>query len=381
MPDNIIDNKFSSNYASMPSRIKFFLSSNTNGEVIIKLAKKYKLDSDKVYSLAFLVVNSDFDLKLTKRKVLLLDLTGISLDNFWLDFLTWFLLPISLDIKNYTDGKVDIEQEIKKLGGNVIDGQEYLRSFEAEVQKEEDEVVAQKISEFEEDFDIDNSTNDVLNLLSTSVVEILTSDSFQASNSLNFNIIYLLLKDKGFKDKALKSLFSSKEMIGKNYIIIDDRQVEPTISNWFKDFIKQNGSDYFDDLLLINYINKSDNAKNLRAKEKKVLANLFKFYRNLSFFPESLENVDPDNWKIFPFKNPKDKEGIDDVLSEEKGKVIKNKDIVTEKKPLSEEVKASEKESEEILALRELLKLHSPSSLESKAINQEIRKLIKLQAK
>lgn len=376
MSETIIDNDFSNNYSSLPSEIKFFLGTEISGSIIIELANKYKIKEDKVYSLVFLTINSDFDLLLIKKRVLSLDLTGISLDKFWLDFLGSFLLPISEAIKEYTNSKVNIPEEIRKIGGNSKNYQKYIDSFNKEIEEKSEESSRNFIEEYKNDFDIKEESDYIFDLLSTDVIAMLTTDSFKASSSLNLGIIYLLTEDETFKDKALRKLFVNNEILGMESILIDNKKVEPTISNWLKDFIKRNGSDNFNDLLLIDYINNSTNAKNLSSNNKNILANLLRFYRNLSFFPDSLKNIDASRWKIFPFSDQENEEEKQSNLNEGR-RIIKNSDILQEESSPREAEVLVEREGEEILALRRLLNSYAPSSLERKAINEEIRKIKK----
>lgn len=377
MSEKISDNKFSNNYPLMPDGVKFFLSNELSGDIIIELANKYSLKEDSVYSLVFLAVNSDFDLAFLKKKVLMLDLTGTNLNKFWLDFLGCFFLPIFADVKKYTKGRVDIPEELKKLGASVVNYQKYVDSLNKEIDKEEQKGAEVIMDGYKLSFDIKEESAYVLDTLSSEMINVLSTDSYEASKSLNLGIIYLLIEDETFKDKILRNFFTSTEMFGKNYLTIDEKKVEPTIANWFKDFIKQNGSDNFNDLLLIDYINKSANAKSLNGEEKKVLANLFRFYRNVSFFPDSMDSIEPSMWKIFPFNDPEGDREVDDVLSDGSRKVIKNKDIIEEKKIVKDEPVLIKKESEDLIRLRNLMNTYSPSSLERKAINEEIKKLKK----
>lgn len=99
-----------------------------------------------------------------------------------------------------------------------------------------------------------------------------------------------------------KNLMSNQELIGRNPIWIENKKVDPTIANWLKDFIKEKGSDFFDELVLAEYLAISPNPKNLSPDEKNLLRRLLNLYRNLAFFPESQENLPAEKWQLVPFE-------------------------------------------------------------------------------
>ena len=65
-------------------------------------------------------------------------------------------------------------------------------------------------------------------------------------------------------------------------------------------FIKKNGSGIFNNLVLIEYLVNSDNAKKLDNKEKELLKKLLLLYRNIKFFPESMPDDNGESWEIIP---------------------------------------------------------------------------------
>jgi len=119
-------------------------------------------------------------------------------------------------------------------------------------------------------------------------------------NRLNILIFKAFNEHDGLEDKVISSLYNNKERLTRSNIIIDGKSVEPTIANWLKDFIKLNGSNLFNELVLADYITNSANAKSLPLDDKNKLRRLLRLYRNLVFFPESLENIPMDKWAIIP---------------------------------------------------------------------------------
>ncbi len=109
MITNIMDDKFiSEKYNLLPEEVKFFMSSKLSGRIILDLVKEYKIEEDKVYALAFLIVNSEFDFRLLEEKIKSLNLSGVSLTKFHQDFIGRFLLPIAGFIEESSKGKINI---------------------------------------------------------------------------------------------------------------------------------------------------------------------------------------------------------------------------------------------------------------------------------
>lgn len=119
-------------------------------------------------------------------------------------------------------------------------------------------------------------------------------------SSLNLMIFKAFNDYNGLEDKVIYSLYNNEERLTRSNIIIDGKNVEPTIANWLKDFIKINGSSLFNELVLAEYISNSINARSLPLDDKTKLRRLLRLYRNLVFFPESLENVPLEKWAIIP---------------------------------------------------------------------------------
>lgn len=118
----------------------------------------------------------------------------------------------------------------------------------------------------------------------------------------NQKTLVFMDEDSLAQNDFFKSLMSNQELISRNPIIIENKKEDPTIANWLKDFIKEKGSDFFDELVLAEYLATSPNPKNLSAEEKDLLRRLLNLYRNLVFFPESQESLDPEKWQLVPFE-------------------------------------------------------------------------------
>ncbi|MFH1233061.1 MAG: hypothetical protein V1649_00190 [Patescibacteria group bacterium] len=113
-------------------------------------------------------------------------------------------------------------------------------------------------------------------------------------------LIGLLAGDQNFKIALGKALFSNQEKLTYKKFILDKKPYPPNVANWLKDFIKKNGSGIFNSLVLTEYLTNSENAKKLDSEERKSLRKLLLLYRNLKFFPESMNNISPEKWEIIP---------------------------------------------------------------------------------
>lgn len=379
MTDKLIDNKFNEKFQSLPEEVKFFLGSDINGEAITNLASEYKVNLNDVYALGFLAVNYDFDFKILEERIKTLGLSGISLKRFWLDFIGRLLLPID----NYIDK--DIALELEKAGGKVEGYKIFVDNFLEALEKHNLEEMLEEAKEYEKHFDVKWESEYLFDLLQNDFLSILSSGK-NSIMLLSRSLIFLLYHVDSFKEEALRKFFANKEKVGSKKIIIDEKEVEPTISAWIKDFIKQNGSSIFDDLILAQYINNSVNTKSLSTEDKETLGDVIRFYKNLAFFPESMHNVPPTQWYIFPVKDDEEEEPVKEFKkskSEDKITEIKEEPVVDIKEDLVED-KVIEKENiadmvfaeeAELEDLHRLMVSFPPASLERKAVVEEIRKI------
>jgi arsenate reductase-like glutaredoxin family protein len=218
---------------------------------------------------------------------------------------------------------------------------------------------------------------DIINLFSKRIIETLNAPA-DVIQGLNISIFKLLNEDDSLEEKIIELLYNNNEILTSGSLLIDDREVQPTISNWLKDFIKINGSELFDELKLVEYLSNSINAKKLKPEEKDLLRKLLKLYQNLAFFPESMDNIPIEDWQIFPTekfetepkinKSKVFQDALDDsqaiktpIKTQTKAKIYETK--ISEPNPLDE--------------LEQSLSQYSPGTLEHKAVTQEIGRLNK----
>ncbi len=373
MTDKISDKRITIDLNSLPEELKFYLISDISGDVILDLAKEYKINEDDLYSLAYVSINSVYDFSVIEEKIKKLDLTGISSKKFLQDYTGRFLLPVSVYVEEMTKGKVNIVKYLQKIGAKVESYQKYIDNFMDEIENKNLEELKEMADNFADKFNTKEERAYIFDLLSSDVKLILRSESYEAASGLNRSLIYLLFNDKDFKDNALRKLFANREMIGSEKINVDDKEVSPSISSWLKDFIKKNGSSFFDDIVLAQYLNTSENAQKLNPEDKELLGNLIRFYKNLAFFPESMDNTLPHQWQIFPFKEDEtsslQKLEIPNNISD--SPELGNDDVLSNNKYQPE----ASKDSEEIKELKTLMSNYPPASLERKAILEEIKRL------
>ncbi|MDA3803051.1 MAG: hypothetical protein PF488_04155 [Patescibacteria group bacterium] len=316
---NIEDKTFTEKFYEISEDARFFYSSELSGDAIVSLSKKYKLDENELYSLVFLLVNSNFNLELIKQRIKSMNLTGISAKNLWIDFLGYLVFPIEEYVKDKIGSSSLISSELKRLKAEMPKYQEIKEDLVYLIEEKNMEELEKALKEFEESVDPKEERDYVLDLMKSNVLEILSTESLDANLSLNRGLIYLLFNVDDFQDDAISVLRNNQDLIGKENIKLGDREVAPTVANWIKAFIKEEGSDMLDDLTLAKYLDRSENAKKLDDKHKKLLSSLLIFYKNINFFPDSMKNTIPENWQIFPFDN-EDNAKFEDALNENKKK-------------------------------------------------------------
>ena len=378
----VLENQFSPKYSLLSEEMKLYFSSELSGQTILGLAAEYNIPADFVYSLAFLSVNSDFDLTILENKIKSSNLSGVSAKRFYLDFLGRFLLPIGSEIEEKFSGRVSIEAELKKRNIEIGTYQKWVDAFSGLIEEENEKVVDEILDRYEKEVDPKKEREYVLDILTDSLMEILRAESVPASSELNSGFIYLLFNSDGFREEAIKTILVSKELIGTKNIIIEGRELAPSVANWLKDFIKVNGSDLFSDIVLAQYLDNSENVKKLSEKDRDLLSSLLRFYKNVNFFPESMANVLPENWEIFPFRTKEEKLTLKKHEEAPVAPMVEPMpELIPETKPLPKievpEALTIAYENKDLTSLKAMLNDYPPLSLVHKAIMEEIKRLEK----
>lgn len=96
-----------------------------------------------------------------------------------------------------------------------------------------------------------------------------------------------------FKNKLKKGLLGNEEKITSQKIIVSEKLLRPTISNWLKDYNISVGTNIVDEAKRIQYLTYGDNIKKvdkLSEKEKlKILFSLYDMLKTSSLSPEGIE--------------------------------------------------------------------------------------------
>jgi len=227
--------------------------------------------------------------------------------------------------------------------------------------------------------------------LEKDLVTILKNSDPSAPRSLNGSMLYLLTNKTDSLDKFIRALLANQEVLTKNLLIINNKKEDPTIANWIKSFIKENGSNNFSNIVLAKFLTSSVNCLNLDEVERRLVRKVLRLYRNLSFFPDSMANIPFNEWEIVPL----DRDNvISDSLSMKKSKnidevgEINNVDVLKnnseniskndlEKEDLDKKENFFSEKEQKIKEMELMLEKYPEKSLERKAIESEINKLKK----
>ncbi len=287
---------------------------------------------------------------------------------------------------------------------NITDVPEYLKKkykLAPEkanlIVKEIDETIMKPASEVivEESEKIELEKSDIHDLIFSVFSEnLFLLFSYPEEDVRNFNIASFAAFNENdmLEEKVIEALYNNQELISKKKIIIEDKEKKATVANFLRDFIKTHGSDMPDNLVLANYLNSSKNASKLNEVEKNILNRVLKTYRNLVFFPESMEGVPMKYWEIIPVKG--NNQEVLDVLGEKKEKEFDNslktkirqkrtkdkKETADKEEKSAKEIKSQELEEikkSSTTELKEMMQDYPKDSLGYKAIKQELDRLQK----
>jgi len=279
---------------------------------------------------------------------------------------------------------------------SLRDAPEYLQAKHQIAEEDAYEIrdaVISDIFELTADFDIPGNLNEyllkskkeIINIFREGLADILKNKEENKNeyiDSLNIAIFSWLAKDGLLQDLLSKALFDNQERLTTGLIVIENKKVGATISNWLKDFIKINSGEFFNDIVLAQYLTVSENVKNLSTDEKDLVRKLLKTYRNIGFFPDSMQNLAINDWQIIPVDRIRNnKKYSQDVLSDgadpKSQKIIKIESSMTEKEPPSSRVDQVivEPSGGLIAELEIMLQDYDENSLEYKTIQQEIKRL------
>jgi len=380
---------------TIPSEIKSFLDSLKASELNLLILKRNNLNMSYIGSLLDIVS------ALFTKDLKVIDLPNQIIRDFKVDALAAKLLACDIVglrlfvIKDWLNE--DLNALIVSWGGTPQDYISYTEEEKKALEEEKKYFAEQstpepgvsftpKVSPIEDkdlNLDLKKEKIDAPEIFNKNLVSIFSDEEGKEFISdYNDIIIALIAEDADFSQFLESALYSNQEKISTNNIIIEDKEVPPTISNWLKDFIKINGSEMFDELKMAEYLSASANAKKLTQSEKDLLRKLLKLYRNLAFFPDSMGNNPIEDWQIIPVdkveinKKVSKPEVFQDALEDNKPIISKSLSVFPSS-PAPAHLNTKKLEDIPLNELQEALTQYAPGSLEYKAVKQEIEHLKK----
>lgn len=319
-----------------------------------------------------------------KANALALDMAGQKLliaDIYFKGAIKQFIIANQGRLEEYRSIIVKEEEEIKK--------EQAIYKTETE-----EKIYEPKYLDLEDSYDEVKLANqekiDTLALFKEDVKSILTAkpETGEIIKIYNESLIELIKDDNVFRISLEGALYNNQEVLTPGKILLNEDEKNATICNWLKDFISENGSEMFSNVVLVKYLAGSRNIKKLVDNDRNLIKKLLKLYRNLAFFPESMENIPLDEWEIFPIDFPEnfqEKSVVNDVLDEKYKEVVlpgtNNSDIEIKDKLDRESKKEitpvllAPKVLSEVEELESILVKYPAGSFEYKTVKQEINRL------
>jgi hypothetical protein len=379
-----LDNQFK----NLPAEVKAYLISLKAVEL-----NSFILEKNKIASSDFAKVTSIIT-RLFNKTIKVLDLPAVlkselGLGDLASKNLAGDIVGVRLLIIKDWLGE-DLEAVIKNWGGNPAEYFHFIEEqkkalveeekyFNEELKTEPEFVFKPKASVVPvaaPALDIAQEKTDSLALFKNNLADLLKSaDADEFISDYNLILISLISDDESFKQNLENVFYTNSEELTSERLKSEDKEVSPTIANWLKDFIRENGSEMFDDLALAHYLSSAVNAKNLNIKEKTLLRRLLGLYRNLSFFPASMGNNPLENWEIIPVKREEEFKK-EKTLDGSVPKIIRNKTAAQ-----SVAAPLLDKPSSTLTELEKMLPQYPATSLEHKAVSQEISRFKKAELK
>lgn len=377
-----------------PREVDMFFESDTFNELLASLSKKYDLEESWLLDTVYELVISGFDFKQLDKKIQSLDFLPVRQKEFTKNFLLSFIAPVS----SLLPKEVPLELKVRGLNESEI-----VEAFQVIINLVEDESLEKldKVAEnYNSAWNAADEENDVIGIFDNELVDVLKNTDQDSTEILNSAIFRLLDKVPLFKDKISKNLYQNNQVLTSRPLALEGRKVPGTVSNWLKDFISQNGSDFFNSVILSKYVASSQNAVSLDPEEKHLLSRLLKLYRNLTFYPGSLANIPIEEWEIIPLERsaeaarvasaspqlaeneeaePKAESEVPKTGSDKgtaETAVTGQATAVKENVPASGAPAPSADKLAQIRGLSELAEQFPAGSLERKAIDEEIKKLM-----
>ena len=376
MLDNYL--KFIQKISKFPEEVSYFFGSTLIADSIKEINKDHNFKEDFLMDLIFEIVNNNFKFYLIERRIK--DDIGYAEDRakkIAVDILGKIFLPVDDFIK-----EINVKTQIVNRGGKYSDYNEYTYRLNQLFEDEKWNVIDELLKKHEELIVPSEEEQQILNIFKYNLIDILKSSTPEALALLNGSLIYLLFNKTDFKNNIIKFLLNSEDRISEQKFIIGEEKRYSTVSNWIKDFIKKSGTEIPNNIIISNYVIGSENTKKLSANEKSSLSKLLLLYKNIKFFPKSLEGIEPEKWEIFPvtenFSNKEDRRTIGTPKTIAEKNIEKMKEEATHYRDDSLEHLAVEEEikhEKKIEELRFMATKFAEGSLEKKAIEEELKKM------
>lgn len=266
-------------------------------------------------------------------------------------------------------------------------------------------------------FDLDQ--DEIINLITKYYQLVLDSDYYDIIDKFRYKLADILDLEKRdeFKKQINQALLRNNYKISKEKIKVGSLRQDPTIANWLKDYAFKTSIEKGDSLLLSQYFSKDDNLSKLSEEDLKKVKKVISFFEsnkkssldqgnleesfvwrdkdnNLKIVDRGVvKDIDPDVSRIMkeimsrssnieqPSPDEKE-EKFNDALSEDRlVSRVMQADNKSQKKEIviRKEEQVTKKVNKDLAAniktLQKILDEYPLSSLEYKAVKQEINRL------
>lgn len=177
-------------------------------------------------------------------------------------------------------------------------------------------------------------------LLSNHLIPEIHHDPF-IIDAINQRIFFILARDENFHSRLERALYENQELVSINSIKVNDEVVKGTVSQWLKDYISKYGSQTHDSMSQSAFLINSENAKNITAAERELLAKVLKTYINIKFFPESMPSDDGEGWEIIPIDDVPEPEVPASFVPNSAPSAISEKPVATSTQPKNIPIQAT----------------------------------------
>lgn len=183
----------------------------------------------------------------------------------------------------------------------------------------------------------------------------------------------IVLDDRdNFKKRLRSALINNQEKITSKKISVNNKEVEPTVGNWIKDYNSILGTSEIDRLKRTQYLTNNKNIRLLNSDEKKKIKVLFSLYERLKLSSKTFEGLEDEI--------PLDDEGAKGIIKEGVFEPFKRTREQREIEDIfgprgSERSDSHISDSYSLEELQNLASQYPAGSLERKAIEEEIGKL------